>query len=200
VGLNKSIVPVFFVDNFAMFTCRECETEINQATEICPHCGADLSVPVDSADAPSGKKPLRKTLLRWGILLSVLLGAMWGFLWFVIPARQGNSVAQAEGRAAQALRDIQAELRDYALPKNGGYPQKFELLGQNARNAVQLAQSANYQVQYTPGPVEADGEIHTYILQARAGNYSFRNFYTDASGTLRATRENRAATAEDPLY
>ena len=183
-----------------MFTCRECETEINQATEICPHCGADLSVPMDGTGAPPAKKPLRKTLLRWGVLLFVLLGAMWGFLWFVIPARQGNSVAQAEQRAAQSLRDIQAELREYASPQNGGYPQKFESLGQRARDAVQLAQSANYQVQYTPGPVETDGGIHTYILQARAGNYGFRNFYTDASGTLRATRENRAATAEDPPY
>ena len=25
-----------------MYNCRECETEINQGTELCPHCGADV--------------------------------------------------------------------------------------------------------------------------------------------------------------
>jgi hypothetical protein len=65
------------------------------------------------------------------------------------------------------------------------------------RTAAQFAQSVNYQVQYTPGPVEADGLIRTYALRARAGNYGFRNFYTDQSGLVRVTRENRAATAQD---
>ena len=27
----------------SMYICRECENEINQGTEICPHCGADLT-------------------------------------------------------------------------------------------------------------------------------------------------------------
>ena len=26
-----------------MYTCRECERELNQATEVCPYCGTDLS-------------------------------------------------------------------------------------------------------------------------------------------------------------
>jgi hypothetical protein len=64
--------------------------------------------------------------------------------------------------------------------------------------AAQLAQSVNYQIQYTPGPVEADGLIHTYVLQARAGNYGFRNFYTDDTGVMHVTRENRGATVQDP--
>ena len=68
------------------------------------------------------------------------------------------------------------------------------------RNAAQLAQSVNYQIQYTPGQVEADGLIRTYVLQARAGNYGFRNFYTDDGGSIRVTRENRAATSQDALY
>ena len=183
-----------------MVTCRECETEINQATEICPHCGADLTLPVAGADAPAGRTPLRKTLIRWGVLLTVLLGAIWSFLWFVVPARQGNPTTLAEARAAEALGELQTTLAAYSLPQNGGFPRQFESLDQRAHNAVQLAQSVNYQIQYTPGPVEADGAIHTYILQARAGNYGFRNFYTDAGGIVRATRENRAATAQDPPY
>ncbi len=181
-----------------MYTCRECETEINQATEICPHCGADLTSPPAGAEAPPAKPSLQKILIRWGVLLAVLLGAIWSFLWFVVPERQGNPTLQAEDRAIQALLEVRAVLTDYASAEGGAYPRQFEALGERARSAAQLSQSVNYQIQYTPGPVEADGSIRTYALQARAGNYGFRSFYTDETGVLRATRENRAATGQDP--
>ncbi len=183
-----------------MYTCRECENEINQGTEICAHCGADLTVPAPGAEAPAARPGTRKILLRWAILLGVLLAAMWSFLWFVVPQRQGNPTAMAEERAVQSLREVRAALTDYASSQGGGYPRQFEALGERVRAAAQLAQSVSYQLQYTPGPVEADGGIHTYALQARAGNYGFRSFYTDNSGVIRATRENRPATAQDAPY
>jgi hypothetical protein len=183
-----------------MYTCRECENEINQATEICPHCGADLTAPVPGADPLVAKLGLRKVLIRWGVLLTVLLGAIWGFLWFVVPARQGNPTVQAEGRAVDALREIRVALQNYAAVQNGGFPKQLDALGEPVRTAAQFAQSVNYQIQYTPGQADADGVIRTYVLQARAGNYGFRNFYTDDSGALHATRENRAATAQDSPY
>ena len=184
----------------AMYTCRECENEINQATELCPHCGADLTAPIPGADAPAPKPGLRKILIRWGILLGVLLGAIWSFLWFIVPERQGNPTVQAEARAVESLREVRTALGEYASAQNGGYPRQFEELGGQTRTAAQLAQSVSYQIQYAPGPVEADGSIHTYVLQARAGNYGFRSFYTDDSGVIRATRENRPATAQDSPY
>jgi hypothetical protein len=181
-----------------MYTCRECETEINQATEICPHCAADLTSPPFGADLPTAKPSIGKILMRWGLLLGILLGAIWSFLWFALPERQGNPTLQAENRAMQALREARAALSDYASAEGGAYPRQFESLGERARAAAQLSQSVNYQMQYTPGPVESDGRIRTYALQDRAGNYGFRSFYTDQSGVLRATRENRAATVQDP--
>jgi hypothetical protein len=183
-----------------MYTCRDCENEINQGTEICPQCGADLTVPVPGADAPKEKPGLQKILIRWGVLLAVLLGAIWSFLWFVVPERQGNPTVQAETRAVESLREVRAALRDYAASQNGGYPRGLDVLGEPARTAAQFAQSVNYQIQYTPGQVEADGLIRSYVLQARAGNYGFSNFYTDDSGLVRATRENRAATPQDSVY
>jgi len=48
--------------------------------------------------------------------------------------------------------------------------------------------------------VEPDGSIRSYALQARAGNYGFLSFYTDNTGAVHATRENRAATAQDSPY
>jgi hypothetical protein len=183
-----------------MFTCRECENEINQATELCPHCGADLTAPIAGAEATKPKPTLGKILMRWGILLGVLLAAVWSFLWFVVPERQGNPTAQAEAHAAESLREIRAALVDFASAQGGAYPQRFEAVGERVRLAAQLAQSVNYQIQYTPGPVAADGMIRSFALQARAGNFGFRNFYMDDSGILRATTESRPATSEDPPY
>jgi hypothetical protein len=180
-----------------MYNCRECENEVNQATEICPHCGADLTVLGPGMEAPKPPPTIGKILLRWGILLSVLLAAIWSFLWFVVPERRGNPTTQAESRAVEALGEVRGALTDYASAQNGAYPRQFESLDERARAAAQLAQSVNYQVQYTPGPVEADGSVRSYMLEARAGNYGFRNFFTDESGVVRATRENRAATAQD---
>jgi hypothetical protein len=182
-----------------MYICRDCETEINQGIEICPQCGSDLTKPAPGEDAPKPAPTLRKTLLRWGILLSVLFAALWSFLWFVVPERHGNPTAEAETRAVEALRQVSTALGNYSSAQNGTYPRDIESLDERVHIAAQQAQSANYQIQYTPGPVETDGLIHGYALQARAGNYGFRSFYTDESGALHATKENRAATPQDPL-
>ena len=183
-----------------MFVCRQCENEINQATEICPHCGVDLTDPLLSADPLKPKPTVGKILLRWGVLLAVLLGAIWSFLWFIVPERRGNPTVMAERRAAESLRELNTALGTFASGDAGGYPQQLEAAGEKVRLAAQLAQSVNYQIQYTPGPVEADGMIRSFVLQGKAGNYGFRNFYLDNSGILRATREGRAATSEDPPY
>jgi hypothetical protein len=183
-----------------MYTCRECENEINQATELCPHCGADLTAPILGEAEPRKKPSMGKILIRWGVLLGVLLGAIWSFLWFVVPERRGNPTEQAEARAAESLREIRAALVDFASAQGGTYPRQFEAIGERVRLAAQLAQSVNYQIQYTPGPVDADGTIRSFALQARAGNYGFRNLFLDDTGVLRATRESRPATSEDPPF
>src|ERR1700733_7299235 len=150
-----------------MITCRECEAEVNQATEICPHCGADLTqLPGGEAVAPK-KLSLAKILLRWGILLGVLLAAMWSFLWFVVTPRTGNVALQAETQAVQTLGDVRAALDAYAATQNGAFPETLEPLGPAVRQSAQLAQSNGYQLAYTPGPREADGAIHSYALEAR---------------------------------
>jgi len=125
-----------------MFTCRECENEINQATELCPHCGADLTGPAPGSEPGKGKPALGKILLRWGVLLGVLLAAIWSFLWFVVPERQGNPTTQAEARAAASLRDVRGALLDFASAQGGAYPQQFEALGERVRLAARVARAS----------------------------------------------------------
>ena len=178
-----------------MYACPQCEAEINTATEICPHCGADLIATAE----PKPPAPLRKVLLRWGILLGILLASLWGFLLIIMPAHRGNPALEAESRAVEAMNDVHAALGSYAAAQpHGSFPDSLEVLGDRARAAAQLAQSEGYQLQYTPAPAGEDGGVHSYTLQARAGNFGYRNFFMDQSGTLRATKENRAASSQDP--
>jgi hypothetical protein len=182
-----------------MYICRECENEINSATEICPHCGADLTrIPGEEVAVAPVKAKWGKVLLVWGALLGVLLGAMWSFLWFVVTPRNAQSTVQAETQALAAIGDLRASLNAYAAAQGGAYPQTLEPLGPAVQQAAQFAQSDGYQLQYTPGPPAADGVIRSYSIEARAGNYGYQNFYTDATGVVRATTENRAATGIDP--
>ncbi len=180
-----------------MVTCRECESEINQATEICPHCGADLTSLPEGFETPAKKPSLGKVLLRWGMLLGVMMAALWSFLWFVVSPRTGNVVGVAEQHAISAINDVSAELRSYAQAR-GSFPGKLEELGPDVRQAAQMAQGDGYQLEYSPGPADADGTTHNYSLEARAANYGYRNFYTDVTGIVRATKENREATSSDP--
>ncbi len=180
-----------------MYTCRECENEINAATELCPHCGADLTL---AAEAEELKPPpsTAKALTRWGIVLAILLGSIWTFMWFVASPRTGNPTLRAEEQAVAAISQVRAALTAYAQVQGGVYPATLEPLGEPVRAAAQIAQSQGYQLQYLPGAAAADGAIRSFALQARAGNYGYRNFYCDESGVVHATREDRAATGADP--
>jgi hypothetical protein len=181
-----------------MYTCRECEHEINQATEICPHCGTDLTLPVPGAEAPKKKLGTVQILIRWTIILAILMSAIWSFVWYVASPRTGGGAKQAEGRAVQALDEVRALLSNYAAAQGGAYPKTLEPLGPLARQSAQMAQSEGYEMQYTPGPADANAVIHSFTLEARPGNYGYRSFYTDLTGLVRATTENRPATSSDP--
>jgi hypothetical protein len=181
-----------------MYTCRQCDEEINQATEICPHCGADLTILLAEDGATKPPPSTRKRVVRWIIFLTILFGSLWSFLWFVVSPRTGQPTLQAEQQALDSLTQVQAALASYAQAMSGAYPSTLDPLGAAVRVAAQRAQSLGYQMQYTPGPLGVDGSIHSYSLTATAGNHGYRSFYTDESGVVRGTREERPAIASDP--
>lgn len=179
-----------------MYTCRDCEQPINQATEVCPYCGADLTeVPFDLENlvAPPRKKSAKKIVILWAVVLFSLVA----IAWFALPWRLAGSKPESEAHAAGAIAQLQQALAAYQSTE-GGFPSSLEPLGPRTRDALQEAQSGRYTLQYTPGNPESNSRVKTYSLTARAGNYGYLNFFTDETGVLRATRDNRAATAGDP--
>lgn len=182
-----------------MYTCRECERELNQATEVCPYCGIDLSGEEKLAEAAPKKTKWISVVIWYGILL----GAIWGFMWYVLPERRGGAAAaQAENLAIRAMRDAGASLAAYAEAQGGSFPPSLEALsgesGERLRQAAQAALGEGYQLEYTLRSPDANGMHRQYTLLGRPRNWGYRNFYLDESGILRATRENRAASAQDP--
>jgi hypothetical protein len=137
-----------------MITCRECEREVNQATEVCPHCGADLTLGIGEDADPQKKPTVAKVLLRWGLLLGVMLGAMWSFLWFVVSPRTGQVSLNAETHAVQAMSLVHGALDSYAAAQGGVYPANLEALGNTARQAAQLAQGDGYSLRRGAGVAE----------------------------------------------
>ena len=177
-----------------MYACHQCEQVINQASEVCPYCGADLTAPIgDAAGVPAKKPKLLKVALLWAIVL----GCFWAIAWFALPWRMAGSKSGAELRARDALASIQQDLAAYQSSE-GGYPASLEPLGDRARQAAQSAQSARYTLQYTAGNSGTSGHIESYGLVARAGNFGYLNFYVDQTGVTRATSEDRAANSQDP--
>ena len=180
-----------------MYTCRKCERPINQATELCPYCGADLTAEALPGEEPPKKRSLVRTLLQWGILL----GAMWGFLWFVLP-QGGDPKARAETRALELLRETRVALTAYADAQGGIFPPSLDALPRESaaavRQAAQRALAEGYRIEYTPGALNSEGRVASFSLRARAGNFGYRNFFTDQTGVVRGTAENRPATADDP--
>ncbi len=185
-----------------MFKCPECEGEINQASEICPRCGADLAAIAAAAAAAEPAKPrsLPKLLLVWGAVIGVITLGLYLFVWFVLPEYSSTEPARrSEARAEEALRAMQAALETYARASGGNYPANIEALGAAGRSSAQAGLDAGYTLEYAPGAAGTDGSVRTYVLTARAMRYGLRNYYTDQTGVIHATRENRVATAQDAV-
>jgi hypothetical protein len=178
-----------------MYTCRECEQPINQASELCPYCGADLTIPPpDETGAPPKKRSLARVVFLW----AGVIAGLWAIAWLALPSRLFNpSTRDSEQRAREAIADVQTALSSYAGAE-GNFPATLETLGDQARRAAQWAQTGGYRLLYAPAGPGPDGRVHNYTLLARPGNYGYRNFYSDATGIVRATREDRPATPQDP--
>jgi hypothetical protein len=179
-----------------MYTCRECEQTINQATEVCPYCGADLTAPLADESAAPAKK---SSPTRIVIILGIVVAFLWAVAWFAVPWRITGSKLESEARARDSLIVIQSVLAAYQASE-GRFPASLDALGDRVRAAAQMAQSANYALDYAPGKPDATGRIRSYALMARSGKFGHLNFYTDETGILRASAEGRAATVQDPPF
>jgi WD40 repeat protein len=110
-----------------------------------------------------------------------------------------------EDRALQALEFLQENSGRYMNGEGrGSFPHTLEDLAGSLVQGRQEFREENrgYRYLYTPGPVDAQGNVTTYVVSARPlvyGQTGKRSFLVDQTGQVRATSENREATAADPV-
>ena len=180
-----------------MFTCPECEQAINQASASCPYCGADVTNAPDGSEfANVGVQNKKITPARIAILLGIFLAILAVTAWLALPWKISGTQPDAEAHGLEALGIIQQALTTYQ-GSEGGFPSSLEGLGDRVRFEAEKAQAAHYTMQYIPGKPDAEGRVKSYTLTARAGNFGYMNFYTDESGVIRGTLENRVARVQD---
>ncbi len=124
---------------------------------------------------------------------------------------EGGDTAANQARAVGALRTVNTAAVYYASMYNVGYPKSLAAMGEgegapNQEHAglidktLASGKKSGYIFTYRPGPL-VNGRIDTYTVVARPMQYGktgIRSFFTDQSGVIRVTNENREPTAGDP--
>src|SRR5712691_7672307 len=167
-----------------MYKCPECENEINQATEVCPHCGTDLEAlaAVALAAEPAKQRSTGKIVLIWVTLVVVVAVGLYAFIWYVLPERAGNqSRTGVEARVLESLAEFQTALENFARAENGRYPDSAEALDAWRRETRwawatrfstrrgRLARMARCETTaFQRGPTATASEVFTPIRVARS--------------------------------
>ncbi len=144
---------------------------------------------------------------------SALVGLLVIFLAIVIPNLNGSRKYASGYSVVAGLRTISTAEINYSLTFDKGYSASLRELGppsegeQPSASAAYFIDSelasgtkAGYVFTYTPGPRDAKGRITSYALTARTLKYEGgdKNYYSDQTGVIRFTQEDRPATAQDP--
>ncbi len=124
---------------------------------------------------------------------------------------EGGDTSANQARAVGALRTVNTAAVTYASTYNVGYPKSLAVMGVEEGAVTQdhaglidktlaSGKKSGYVFTYRPGPV-TNGRIDTYTVVARPMQYGksgVSNFFTDQSGVIRETKEDREPTVNDP--
>ena len=152
---------------------------------------------------------------RMGLLFSLCL-LMCALALAVPGMRAGDDEAfvNNERAAVGVTRTLNTALVTYHHNYEIGYPHSLGVLGGPRDGESEGPWAANfvaapldrgiwkdYKFVYRPGPEDSEGRIATYTVTARPVKYGETaklSVFTDESGVIRGTRENREATVNDP--
>jgi hypothetical protein len=124
----------------------------------------------------------------------------------VIPNSAFIAMENHETAAADALRTINTAQAEYAKTHQGtGSAASLEDLGPPPGAGLIVGDLANgrrynYTITLRPAPSDASGHTPKYTLTARPqsyGSFGRRSFFSDESGVIRYTAEDRAPTPQD---
>ncbi len=156
------------------------------------------------------RRNAKKVLPRWVPMISYVVLLL--VVAVAIPGNWRSVIGTNQSAAITSLRTLNAAEASYAETYDAGYTSRLEMLGRMSPSAGPSALRANlidsalsggkkrgYTFTYTPGPLDSIGEIKSYTVVARPLDAScgIASYFTDESGKIRHTTENRPATAKD---
>lgn len=139
---------------------------------------------------------------RWTIVLvaAAVLAVVFAVISFdlLTPAAEA-----AEGEALRALGQIvTAEIVYSARHGDRGFAATLGDLGPGAEGLIEgrlaVGQVAGYTFTLTPGDRDEQGRLRHFAVTARPMSPGLRSFYSNETGVIRFTEENRLATGDDP--
>ena len=135
---------------------------------------------------------------------------------FALPDLYATKRQGLAASAADALRKINSAEASYARVYSLGFSTTLAALGPPTGGAAPNASAAalmgrelasgaqfEYTFRYTPGARDGTGKVTTYTLTAMPREPQctlWKRFFTDQTGKIHVTEENRAATGDDPAY
>jgi hypothetical protein len=129
--------------------------------------------------------------VRLGIFFAVVLLAGG-----VAAQEKSSALSEDEGNALGATRTVNTAEVAYAATYGKGFSPDHAALV-----AIELAKGkwGNYVFSYKPGAKGKDGKIAAYTLTVRPVKWHKDqvSYFTDQTGIIRWTKENRAPTAKD---
>ncbi len=159
---------------------------------------------------PGDGRILAKGLVRGALFLFILFTPMA----IAIPSFLRNPIAANQASAVSSLRTINTAEVTYASTYDHGFTPSLAALGPPPGNAQPSVSAAglidsvlaggvksHYRFTYMPGPPDKVGHVATYTVSARPlkyGRNGQNSYFTDESGVIRQTSEDRPATAKDP--
>ena len=114
--------------------------------------------------------------------------------------------APFEASAVSSLRNLNTAQVEYARAyPDKGFASSLGELGPTGYSLISAVLASGkkdgYIFNLMASPSDSGGKVVRYTITARPRRYgddTVRSFFTDESGVLRFTSENRAATAQDP--
>jgi len=187
-----------------MSSCWSCLIILEEGATICPLCGADQTRPApfvypNPQPLPNPVRVVQKWQLM-AIVIVVFVLSLGVILWNNFGETPISPGSQAAGIAAKSLWKLREALSTYALATEGTYPKTLNSLGEGVSLAQQTAQAAGYRLEYIPKSARGETALRGFVILARPEESSFLNLRIDETGVVRATEENRSATAWDPQY
>lgn len=146
-----------------------------------------------------------KLLVRGVVDPVVYLGVIGIVLAAAIPAYFGGPHYR-QRETVNWMKKLQQCASAYAASHPAqGFPTQLDLLGPKGSGCIEPLSSENERLghlfTYTPTAADPSGRVSGYALTVRPLNRARsgqKSFYLDATGTIRATAEDRLATPQDP--